>query len=221
MVTHINGTTVTLSLPNTGAVSGSVNFKSEWYGLGSSIVGYKHRHVARHMFGGAWGSAAVVPTTTADGVAYTKQYTYTLPAAWNDQRIKLIAVVQHYNAPDKFDREIMNVIEFGLNSADSTGVNYPTVIAQTVASSLNSVRLYPNPTADVVNVEYALGTTANFSIDVTNVIGQTVNAFLATNLSQGNYKTQINTADYTNGLYFVTLRENGKAVQTLKFVVSK
>lgn len=221
VVTYINGTTVTLSLPNTAAVTGNVVFKNEWFGAGSSISGYKHRHVARYMFGGAWGTAAVVPTTTADGVTYTKQYTYTLPGTWVDSRIKLIALVQHYNAADKYDREIMNAIEFDLNGADSTGVEIPSGIVNPVASTVNAVRLYPNPAADIVNVEYALGSETNFSMDVTNVIGQTVTTFSAAKLSKGNYKTQINTGDYNDGIYFVTLRENGKPVHAVKFIVSK
>ncbi len=220
VVTHIVGNTVTLSVANTAAVSGSVTFKNEWFGAGSTIVGYKHRHVARYMFGGAWGTTGTIPTTTADGVAYTKQYTYTLPAGWNDQRIKLIALVQHFNAADKYDREIMNAIEFGLNDADSTGVNQPSAIAQ-IAPSINAIRLYPNPAQNFVSVEYAIGRETNFSIDVTNIVGQSVTTFAAATLTEGSYKTQINTADYSNGIYFVTLRENGKPVQTIKFIVSK
>ncbi|HRC16468.1 MAG TPA: Omp28-related outer membrane protein [Bacteroidia bacterium] len=121
LVTGISGTTITLSQPNIGAVSGNVIFRSEWYGKGNPIVGYQHRHVVRKMFGGAWGNTSVIPATTAEGVVYDTTYTFILPAGWDENQIELVVLVQHYNTSNKFDRQILNVMEMRLNSADSTG----------------------------------------------------------------------------------------------------
>ncbi len=193
---------------------------SEWYQKGNPIVGYKHRHVTRYMMGGAWGSAAVVPTTTADGVPYTKQYTYTLPAGWNDSRIKLVALVQHYNVTNKYDREILNAMEFDLNSSGNTG-GVVSSIVENSGNALQTAGLYPNPANDFVTVEYSLNKEADFSMEVYNLVGEVTTTFPHANLGEGNYTTRLNTSDYTNGIYFIVLKENGKSVQTLKFVVSK
>ncbi len=192
---------------------------SEWYQAGNPIVGYKHRHVARYMFGGAWGSTSVVPTTTTDGGTYNKQYTYTLPAGWNDSRIKLVVLVQHYNASNEFDRQILNSMEFDLNSSGNSGGVVSSIIEK--GTAISSANLYPNPANDFVNVEYSLNTDANFSMEVYNLLGRAVKNFPVVNLGEGDYNTRINTSELNNGVYFVVLKDGNKTVQTLKFVVNK
>ena len=58
-------------------------------------------------------------------------------------------------------------------------------------------------------------------MEVYNLVGQVATTFPHASLGEGNYTTRLNTSDYASGIYFVVLKENGKAVQTLKFVVSK
>lgn len=193
---------------------------SPWYQKGNPIVGYQHRHVTRYMFGGPWGTTGVVPNTTADGTAYNKQYTYTLPAAWNADRVTLICLVQHY-AADKFDRQILNAMEMKLNGTGNTGGATPTGIAELNVASVNSVTVYPNPATDLLTVEYTLNKSTTFNIEVRNILGQVVSQYPVVNLNGGSYKTQVNTSDFANGIYFVTLNDNSKTVKTLKFIVSK
>jgi hypothetical protein len=193
---------------------------SEWYQKGNPIIGYKHRNVARYMFGGAWGTASVVPATTTDGGVYNKQYTYTLPSGWNDSRIKLVVLVQHYNANDKFDRQILNAMEFDLNSSGNSGAVISS-ITEEKGTAIGSANLYPNPANDFINIEYSLSTNADFSMEVYNLLGQPVKNFPVVNLGEGDYKTRINTDEFNNGVYFVVMKDSNKAVKTLKFVVNK
>ncbi len=220
MVIGISGTTITLSLPNTGAVSGNVVFRSEWYGKGNPIVGYQHRHVVRKMFGGAWGETGVIPSPTVEGTLYTKQYTLTLPAGWDENQIELAVLVQHGNNTDKFDRQILNVMEMGLNSADSTG-GVISAVEPIPGSPVNSFSLYPNPASDVVNINFSLGSNSNFGLEVYDVVGKLVTSHAANLLSEGDYSTKINTVDFNNGVYFVVAKDGNKVVKTLKFVISK
>ncbi|HLP50732.1 MAG TPA: Omp28-related outer membrane protein [Chitinophagales bacterium] len=196
---------------------------SEWYQKGNPIVGYQHRHVVRHMFGATWGSTGVVPATTADGVAYNKQYTYTLPNGWDESQVEVVAIVQRYDANNKYNRQILNALELKLNTADSTGLNANpnTAIENTNSAALATASVYPNPATDVIHVAYALNSNASFSMEVNNMIGQTMVSYPVVNLQEGNYNTAINTASYANGFYFVQLKENGKTVKTMKFVVNK
>lgn len=194
---------------------------SPWYQKGSPIVNYQHRHVVRQMMGGAWGSSGSVPTTTVEGTVYTKQFTYTLPVSWDVSQITLIPLVQHYSAGNKFDRQIMNALELHLNTADSTGAVITSAILETKGSSVRAMDIFPNPTSDILNIDYSVTSSAKISFDVFNIIGQSVHSIAPENLSSGEYRNQINTANFNNGVYFVALKEGNKVVKTLKFIVSK
>ena len=48
-----------------------------------------------------------------------------------------------------------------------------------------------------------------------------VSADAPSNFNKGSYTTQINTSEFPNGIYFVTVKDEAKVVQTLKFVIAK
>jgi hypothetical protein len=193
---------------------------TEWYQRGNPIVGFPHRDVVRKMLGGAWGSTGVISSTTADGGLYTKVYADSLKSTWKAAKVKLVVLVQHY-ATDSKDREILNAMEMDLNAADSTAVTFPTAISEVTTDKIGSVSLFPNPASDVVNLSYSLNEATNVSFEVYNVIGQAMTAYTPTNTGKGGYRTQINTAGFNNGVYFVAVKNGNKVVQTLKFIVSK
>jgi hypothetical protein len=225
---RINCFIVEDSVTGTGSGYNQVNAyngtsTSEWYQKGNPIIGFQHRHVARQLLGGAWGSAGVINNPTVTGEAYAKQYTYTLPAGWDETQIKLVVVVQHY-ANDANDRQILNAMEMHLNDADSTTVTAVipnTGIAETAPSHVSAISLYPNPATDAVNLTYSLSNAAVVSFEIHNIIGQNVQNIKPSELNQGDYRTTINTSEFRNGVYFVAVKEDGKVINTLKFVINK
>jgi hypothetical protein len=193
---------------------------SEWYQKGNPIVGFAHRHVCRQLLGGAWGTPAVIANPTTEGNLYTKQYTYTLPQTWNDSRISLVVLVQHYSNTAT-DRQILNALELHLNTADSTVVAAVNTGVKETAANVGGVSLYPNPATDAINLTYSVKNTAVVSFEVFNIIGQNIQTVKPSELAQGDYRTTINTADFKNGVYFVSVKEGNKVVNTLKFVINK
>jgi hypothetical protein len=223
---RINCYIVEDSVTGTGSGYNQVNAyntssTSEWYQKGNPIVGFAHRHVCRQMLGGAWGSASSIANPTTDGGLYTKQYTYTLPQTWNESRVQLVVLVQHYSNTAT-DRQVLNALELHLNSADSTAVTPSTNTGVSeLATNVASIALYPNPATDAVNLTYSLKNAATVSFEVFNVIGQNMQTIRPTELAQGDYRTTINTTDLKNGVYFVAVKEGNKVVNTLKFVINK
>lgn len=193
---------------------------SEWYQKGNPIVGFAHRHVCRQMLGGAWGTASVIPNPTTDGGLYTKQYSYTLPAGWNDSRVKVVVLVQHYSNTAT-DRQILNALEIHLNEADSTSVASGNTGVEEIATNVATVSLYPNPATDAINLTYSLKNATTVSFEVFNIIGQNVQTTKPSELAQGEYRTTINTSELKNGVYFVAVKEGSKVVNTLKFVINR
>lgn len=226
---RINAYIIEDSVTGTGSGYNQVNAyngdnTSEWYGMGASIAGFNHRHVARYMLGGAYGTTGVITNPTTDGGSYTKDYSYTLPGTWDESQIKVVVLVQHY-ATNTEDRQILNAIELDLNTTKATAVTpsvyEPYVGINEVNSAVKNVSVYPNPTTDVLNIAYNISANATISFEVQNMLGETVTAVTPALQNTGAYRTQLNTADFANGIYFVAVKENGKTVNTQKFVVSK
>ncbi len=193
---------------------------SEWYQKGNPIVGFAHRHVCRQMLGGAWGTASVIPNPTTDGGLYTKQYSYTLPATWDEEQVKIVVLVQHYSNVAT-DRQILNALEIHLNEADSTSVNSGNTGVDEIVTNVATVSLYPNPATDIINITYSLKNATTVSFEVFNIIGQNVQTTKPSELTKGEYRTTINTSELKNGVYFVAVKEGSKVVNTLKFVINK
>lgn len=191
-----------------------------WYGKGNPMVGYKHRHVARYMCGGAWGSIGTIPASVNCGEEYSTQYTYTLPAGWNANRIKLVALVQDYRSSVK-GRTIINALEYGLNESDSNHVAVISSIAESKNSLLGDINLFPNPAKNNVTIDYHLTKPASIGFEVYNLLGEKIQTIEKQNLSSGDYRTKINTAELGSGIYFVAVKDLNTTLKTLKFVVAK
>lgn len=82
---------------------------------------------------------------------------------------------------------------------------------------MTAVRVYPNPTTDVLNIEVNASQTSEMSISVFNLMGQKVMESSAT-ISTGMNCPSINTSELTSGIYFVTVKANGFD-NTMKFIV--
>lgn len=99
-----------------------------WFGKGSPIKGYVHNHVFRKAVDGAWGISGDIPASVKKGDHFTKEYTFTIPAEWDNDKLSVIAVVQRYDS-DVNSREILNAMEMEM----STG---PTKILSTGGISI-------------------------------------------------------------------------------------
>lgn len=198
------------------------------YSKPDPIPGYQHRHVDRQVLGtNGWGSIGVVPSTTTDGGSYNKTYTTTLNSAWKAERCKLVALVHEYNASTNSGKnEVFNVVELPLGGS-VTQTSTPSVYSGTntglgeVVNTLGQVSLYPNPVVDIATLEFNLTGESKIGYDVTDLLGQVIFSVPQINLSKGGFKSEINTSNFSNGLYLVSVKNNGKVAQTLKFTVSK
>lgn len=81
-----------------------------YFGAGDPIAGYVHHDVVRQLVGGAWGTSGVIPANVSAGQTFTQEYTYTLPADYDETQVKLVGLVQRYDANIE-QREILNAVE--------------------------------------------------------------------------------------------------------------
>jgi hypothetical protein len=85
----------------------------------------------------------------------------------------------------------------------------------------NQVSIAPNPaTNNFTKLSYQLISNSNVTIDITNTLGQKVKSISYTNQNSGNQEVNIDLSNFTNGLYFATMRTQN-SVNTIQFSVSK
>lgn len=97
--------------------------------------------------------------------------------------------------------------DLGMNIEESALIN----------AGLNA---YPNPTNNNTNVNFMVGTSSEVSMNVINLLGETVFAKDFGTLAAGNYNEVVNFANLSSGLYLVNVNINGK-VSTIRLTVSK
>jgi len=173
------------------------------YGLGNPIIGYVHDHVARKMLGGSWGTAGVIPNTVPKNSTYTKQYTFTFPQNYRPQHIKLVPLVQKYNA-DPNMREILNSEEYELN--------YHVGIEDT-PPIFNAIEVYPNPASSFTTLSIDMHQSGDVNITIFNTLGEKV---FATNdyLSAGLNERTLNLSGLSTGMYIVQVQSADRVLST-------
>ncbi len=72
---------------------------------------------------------------------------------------------------------------------------------------------YPNPvTGALLNVDYSVEALSDVDFRVTNLMGQTVWAKTHTQIPAGQYRFNIQTEQLTDGVYFLSMEQNGQRV---------
>lgn len=80
----------------------------------------------------------------------------------------------------------------------------------------NSVRIYPNPAKDFINIDFSGKATSTVSIELVNVLGQKV--YQSTT---NNRHIQINTQSFAGGIYTLLINNGKKLIKTQKIVIRK
>ncbi len=112
------------------------------------------------------------------------------------------------NALSNFDNEVWQRI----NALNCTGVPTSEVIDNQLFS------FYPNPAKDVLNVQLNVSENAQSDVQIANAFGQIVYQKKIEKEATTPSVLHINTVDFSNGLYFLTVKTKGFET-TKKFVI--
>ena len=192
------------SVTGTGTGFDQVNYYNTvsghpFYGAGNPIVGHVHRNVVRTMLGGTWGTSGILPASIPYNTQYTYTYSDTLPIDQNENRIKLVALVQQYDQ-NKSKRDILNSEVVALDLTPEA----PSVIKKQPSETVTT-RIYPNPFSTQLNIEFNLTRSANTQITVTDLSGRVVAQPAAGYYNNGAHSVEWNAGNTAPGLYFVNI----------------
>jgi peroxiredoxin len=81
-----------------------------------------------------------------------------------------------------------------------------------ISTNINSVDVYPNPTASNVTLSVNLKVQSNLLIDVVDIVGRQVAVISHENNVSGNVTKQFNTELLSNGLYTIRINANGSTI---------
>ncbi len=79
------------------------------------------------------------------------------------------------------------------------------------------INLYPNPTSDLINIEFQLNNPETVSLTIYNLQGKTIATPTIGDKGQGKHKVTISTAHLPKGIYLVRMNV-GKEIITRKIV---
>jgi len=96
----------------------------------------------------------------------------------------------------------------GIDTCTSTGINDLTVTS--------SLLVFPNPSNGVFNTSFTTTTADNYSVKISNTLGQTVYEEALNNFS-GSYAKEINISSFAKGVYMLTI-SNSKGEDVNKII---
>jgi subtilisin-like proprotein convertase family protein len=98
-----------------------------------------------------------------------------------------------------------------------TVINDNSTVGISENTNNDILKLYPNPTTNLVNVVYNVNTTDSFIIEVADLQGKII---LSKNMANNNGQLQVDVSTLSDGIYFVNLKTNNN-IKTVKLIVSK
>lgn len=156
-----------------------------------------YNHVARALspnFGGATG----FPATVNPGDIHTFNFSYVLPATWDENQISIVGMLIDDGG------EIDNGSKVSIDQAIQNGFTTGTVITgNTLPLGPDAlVSLYPNPTQGNAWLSLNLKADTEVSVMVTDIQGRKLSAN-DYGILNGGQRIEVNTNGFAKGLYFV------------------
>ena len=182
---------------------------------------------ALNVITGQWTAAtnatALLPQTTGSCTflniapyVMSSAGTYTLPCTYTKVLTNIGAPVEHHylNGMQVADSD------FTVNSSVANLNTFLVGLNENDAAPLNSISIYPNPSASATMLLIDLRKNAIVTIEIKNVLGATVQRNELGVLSFGQNRVDINTHTLTAGIYMVSVLINNQTI-TKKLVINR
>jgi hypothetical protein len=169
-------------------------------------------HVARAIAPSFTGMTGIFPATVNAGDAHIVNYSFTLPAGWDESEIQIIGLL--IDPTGKIDNAGSVDITTAVANGYETGIN--AGIAQVLSSS-KAVVLAPNLATGSSAILLNLATESDVNIELTDLNGKLITSGTYTNLS-GAQSISMDLNGLSAGIYAVNILVNG-TLYTEKLVV--
>jgi len=160
-------------------------------------------HVGRAILGGFNGQSGSVPTVINAGDTASYDFTYTVPATSNQDNMHIVVLLI-----DQSNGSIVSSAQSSVSQA----------LSVEEVSGIDSIRVYPNPTKDNINISFGDGN-GDYTVIVTDLLGRTIikESFKAL---FGNQSVALPVYHLNAGHYIMNIND-GTASYSTKFIVNK
>ncbi|MBP6625341.1 MAG: Omp28-related outer membrane protein [Chitinophagaceae bacterium] len=163
-----------------------------------------HHDVLRGGVTGTWGSSIVNGAVTANQT-FNKSFTYTIPATWDKAKLQVVTIIWKKVGSDYQFINANNV------------ANAPAGVTDILEAG--NIRMYPNPTANYLNISMDIDESTEISYDVFDMRGQLVYTQSPKKVNYGTHDEVINTSTWSNGNYMIRLN-SGKNNYSGKILIA-
>lgn len=165
-------------------------------------------HVARAIAPSFAGYANSFPATVAVGDQHTINFSFVLPATWDENQIHIIGMIIAPNGriDNAGKATITEAVNNGFQSGSNAGLYEP------LASQLDEmVKIYPNPASTNATVSINLISESTIELNLLDATGKIISTKNYGNLS-GAWDLNLNTSMLNSGIYLIQLEINGTKV---------
>ena len=185
------------------------------YGSTGTIIYDATIHNNELYIAGCFGYAGHVPTYCAakwDGLKWcglaTTGLLTNITTAINFYNDTLYLGIANDTLNGVFTNRILKYVAG--NYVDTCSINYTGINESQINNE--SLNIYPNPATNHIAIEFDLAETKNTSIEIKNVLGQTIKTISNKVFSKGTNKIEIDVSEFSNGIYFVELLGDNKVI---------
>lgn len=139
----------------------------EYFGSSVSSYIWPYSHVGRALIGGYDGINGVIGNFAAGESIIVEMGDFNMNADWNMDNMHIIAIVTNSSG------RVVNAVSEKLGDAMANGLLSPGT-ATTEVYDVNLATVFPNPASDFTNIEINVGSAADVTIQVTDMMGQLV-----------------------------------------------
>ena len=161
-------------------------------------------HVARAIAPSFTGMPNSFPATVTAGDSYTTNMSFTLPASWDETKIKIIGMI--IDPTGKIDNAGRATIAEAVTNGYVAGLNDMPVTDLTQVMTV-----YPNPASTAAMVNLHIAQASSVSLKLIDFAGKVMSE-KAYGSVQGDYQINLNTSNLKAGIYVVELTVNGQTI---------
>jgi hypothetical protein len=199
----VTGTTAGYNQTNyySGAATALIGAGINWQTAPDPVpaASMHYNFVGRDILGGFDGQPGSLPSSVSASTTYYYTFNYTLPATWDETKIRVIGMLQ-----DASTGHVLNSIR-------------SPYLATTGLSTLNadnfSMTLFPNPADAFTQLEVSLTKSTNYTIEMTDVLGKVVYG-QNFNGSTGKNIISLPVSRLNSGIYLVKVNVEGNVLTT-------
>ena len=159
-------------------------------------------HVARAIAPSFTGMPNSFPATVTAGDSYTTNMSFTLPASWDETKIKIIGMI--IDPTGKIDNAGRATIAEAVTNGYVAGISDKPSVCY-----WGGMSVYPNPASSAATVSLYIGKASNVTMKLVDFAGKIVSEKEYGSV-QGNFEVNVNTSNLKAGVYFVELTADGQ-----------